>query len=61
MISKEMKTVIESIMTAKSKRELVQLLFARFVLLLLSDIELKDYEKIQSSIYDLKKYLGLEE
>lgn len=61
MISKELKDAIGSIMTAKSKKELVQLLFARFVLLLLSDIALRDYEKIQSSIYTLKEYLGLEE
>ena len=61
MISKELKDTITSLMTAKNKTELTNLLFARFVLVLLSDIKLEDYEKIQDSIYTLKEYLGLEE
>lgn len=57
MIKNELKNVIESVMMAENERELIKILYTRFGLLLLKDISLKDYEKIQDALYLLKDYI----
>lgn len=61
MINKDLKDVIMSLMFISNRKQLKQTLFQRFLLLLLSDIEIEDYEILVGHINAIKDFIGSEE
>ena len=61
MIKRELKDVIESLLFVSNNKELIQTLYQRFELLLLHDIKVDDYEKINEHLYAIREFIGSEE
>ena len=61
MIKRELKDVIESLLFCGNNKELIQCLYRRFELLLLHDINIDDYEKINEHLYAIRDFIGSED
>lgn len=61
MIRKELRDVFMSLMFTTNKQELMRALFQRFELLLLSEINVDDYQILIGHLNTIKSYIGSEE
>lgn len=60
MIKDDLRNSIVSLMLAESKKDLIKRLYARFMVILLSDIKISDYEKISESLYEIERFVNEE-